>query len=129
MSRDAEDDDHTAFIRFEGLRAPGSEEDAVLSRAAFMMHGFGMRNSVADGDPSFVPDDYLNGISAETSITVAELCTAGLWVRVDDGYEILDDDMISMSLNSHIQVRRMDQCEKVFGGCRPDSDAPSRCGH
>jgi hypothetical protein len=67
MGRDAEDSDHAAFIRFEGLRAPGRDEDAVLSRAAFQMHGFGMLNSIRDGHPGFVSDDYLNAIAAETS--------------------------------------------------------------
>lgn len=129
MSRDAEDDDHTAFMSFEGLRARGADNDAVLSRAAFMMHGFGMRNSIAYGDPGFVSDEYLNDVSAETSITATELCTAGLWARVDGGYEILDDAMIEMTLNSHIMVRRMDQCDKVLGGCRADEEDASRCGH
>ena len=101
----------------------------MLSRAAFQLHGHGMRNSIADGDPGFVSDEYLNTITAETSITAAELCAASLWVRVDGGYEVMDDAMIEMTLNAHIQVRRMGQCEKDLGGCSPDPDDAARCGH
>lgn len=105
MTRDAEDEDHTRFVRFEGLRAPDRDEDAVLSLAAFQLHGFGMMNSIKDGHPGFVSDDYLNAISAESSITATELCTAGLWVRVTDGYEILGDEMFHMSIGGNRRAR------------------------
>ena len=101
----------------------------MLSRAAFQMHGFGMLNSIRDGHPGFVSDDYLNTISAETSITAAELCTAGLWVRVDDGYEILDTEMIEMSLNANIRTRRYEQCEGPLGGHKANPENASLCGH
>jgi hypothetical protein len=116
VTRGAEDDDYTNFIRFEGLRPPGEGQDAVLSLAAFQMHGFGMMNSIKDGHPGLVSDDYLNAISAETSITATELCTAGLWVRVHGGYEIMDEELLDMSIDGNRRARRMQQCEDALGG-------------
>ena len=43
---DALGDDHTTFIKAEGMPA--------LSRAAFQMHGFAGINSIQDGRPGFV---------------------------------------------------------------------------
>lgn len=63
MSRDFEDDDHTTF--FAVKRDDG--DDAVLSGAAYELHTFGMMNSIKDGHPGFVSDEYLNAISAETN--------------------------------------------------------------
>ncbi|ODU05981.1 MAG: hypothetical protein ABS81_06075 [Pseudonocardia sp. SCN 72-86] len=123
------EDRHRKFVRFEGLRAEGTEEDAVLSLPAFELHGHGMRNSIADGDPGFVSDSYLNAVNAKTTVTAAELCTAGLWLRVDDGYEILDPEMVQMTLESYILVRRLGQCEAVLGGHRRASADPGKCGH
>lgn len=129
-AEDDEDDDHTRFVQFEGLRAEGRDDDAILSLAAFNLHGHGMRNSISDGDPGFISDDYLNAISAETSITAAELCTSGLWCRVDGGYEVLDDEMYRMSLDGNRRMRRMQQCEDDLGGHRedPNSGLCSHCG-
>jgi hypothetical protein len=98
----ADDEYETTFIRMHGHGADG-QDDPVLSRAAFMLHGFAVTNSVTDGDPGFVSDDYLNAISAETSIVAAELCTAGVWERVEGGYKVLDREMLIMALDAHDQ--------------------------
>lgn len=99
MGRDFEDEDHTQFLRLEGT---GNEEkdDHVLSRAAFQLHSFGMINSVREGNPGFISDDYLNSIAAETTLTAAELVTAGLWERSADGYLVLDPHMLQMLLDA-----------------------------
>ena len=68
---DALGDDHTAFIQFEGM--------PVLSQAAIQLHTAGIVNSIQDGQPGFVSDDYLNAIAAETTTTVLELEAAGMW--------------------------------------------------
>jgi len=93
---DALGDDHTAFMQFEGM--------PVLSRAAFQLHSFGIVNSIRDGQPGFVSDDYLNAIAAETTTTVLELEAAGLWERRDGGHLVVADEMVREAINA--QERR-----------------------
>jgi len=96
---DEEDEDETTFIDFEGL--------GVLSRAAFELHSFGIVNSVKDGHPGFVSDEYLNAISAETTTTTLELEAAGLWERRDGGYLVAADDMLRMLINHNEEQDRL----------------------
>lgn len=126
MSRDAEDDDHTTFLRLEGLHNESGEEP-VLSRAAFQLHGFGIINSVRDGHPGFVPDDYLNAISAETSVTATELCMAGMWRRTKGGYEVLDRQMLDMAIDADRRQKEMTENCRETGGHEPDPEAPDYC--
>src|SRR5215211_8139690 len=81
MSRRADDDEHSTFIRLEGLR-DGHGSEPIVPMAALQLHAAGIVNSARDGHPGFVSDDYLNAIAAKTSITATELCTAGMWRRV-----------------------------------------------
>ena len=37
-----------------------------------------------------MPDEYLDDLSMETTITAAELCTADMWERVGGEYRVLD---------------------------------------
>ena len=126
MSRDAEDEDHQRFLRLEGLHDAEGEEP-VVSLAAFQLHGHGIVNSVQDGHPGFVSDQYLNAIAAETTITAAELCAAGMWQRVDGGYEVLDREAVELSVE---QFRKMDEdrefCQTT-GGHEPSYDDPDLC--
>jgi hypothetical protein len=78
---DALGDDHTTFIKAESM--------PTLSRAAFQMHTFGGINSIQDGRPGFVSDEYLNATAAETTTTVLELEAAGMWERREGGYLIV----------------------------------------
>src|ERR1700761_2174074 len=89
---DADDqgDGHASFIQFEGMPA--------LSRGALQLHMAGIINSIADGHPGFVSDDYLNAIAAETTTAVLELETAGMWGRRDGGYFILDDQAVKVAI-------------------------------
>jgi hypothetical protein len=126
MSCDPEDEDHTTFFRLEGSHtAEGGEP--VVSRAAFQLHGHAIVNSAQDGHPGFVPDEYLNAISAETTIAAAELCAAEMWRRVDGGYEVLDREMVEMAVN---QFRKMDAdrefCQAT-GGHEPMDEDPDLC--
>ncbi len=92
-------EDETTFIDFEGL--------GVLSRAAFELHSFGILNSVRDGSPGFVSDEYLNVISAETTTTTLELEAAGLWERRDGGYFVVAADMLHMLINHNEEQDRL----------------------
>ena len=125
MSRDAEDDDHTTFLRLGPPNAEG--EEPVLSRAAFQLHSFAIVNSADSDRPEFVPDEYLNSITAETTVTAAELCAAGMWRRVDGGYEVLDTHLIEVVAD---QMRKMER-DKEFcaatGGHEPHESNPDLC--
>jgi hypothetical protein len=58
-----------------------------------------------------VPDDYLehlDGLSIETTITAAELCTCGMWERVDGGYRGLDWGAVEVCLDQVRQIRGED---------------------
>ena len=84
-------------------------------------------NSVKDGHPGYVAADYLNAISAETTITAAELCTAGLWRRVDGGYEVVQRELVDMVVEQrrrHAEARRL--CQET-GGHKADEESPEIC--
>jgi hypothetical protein len=126
MSRDPEDDDHRTFFLLQGSHtAKGGEP--VVSRAAFMLHSHAIVNSAQEGHPGYVSDDYLNAISAETTVTAAELCAAQMWQRVDGGYELLDREMVDLAVE---QSRKMDAdrefCSATGGHESMDED-PELC--
>jgi hypothetical protein len=126
VGRSAEDDDHTTFLRFE-QEGGASDEDLILSRAAFTLHTAGIVNSVRDGHPGFVSDDYLNAITAETSVTAAELCTAGLWKRADGGYEVVDPEMLDMAIKADKEVTKITEDCAGKGGHFADPETPGWC--
>jgi hypothetical protein len=63
------------------------------------LHTFGIINSIKDGHPGFVSDDYLDAISAETTTIALELEAAGMWQRRDGGYFIVADEMVEMAID------------------------------
>jgi hypothetical protein len=71
----------------------------ALSMPAFQLHTFALIDSVQRGAPGFVSDDYLNSISAETTVSAIELETSGLWARRDGGYFINDPETINTVLS------------------------------
>jgi hypothetical protein len=117
MSHRGDDDDGTAFIDFEGL--------GVLSRAAFQLHSFGIVDSIKDGHPGFVSDDFLNAISAKTTVPALELEAAGLWERREGGYFIVADDMVDMLINHNEEMDRLaGECEARGAHLPPDDAHP-----
>jgi hypothetical protein len=126
MSRDPEDDDHTRFLRMGGTRNAEGEE-AVVSVAAFQLHGFGIINSVQDGHLGFVSDEYLNSVSAETTITAAELCAAGMWVRADGGYKVLDPEMVEHVTRFQRKTDQDAEFCQASGGHEPSDENPDLC--
>jgi hypothetical protein len=131
----SDDDGEASFFRLEGhdsVEDPGGGAP-VVSREAFLLHSYGVLNSIKLGSPGFVPDEYLESIAAETTTTAAELCTVGLWERADGGYLVLDREMLMMALDaddhfaslaaeceaagSHVPVERPDgriSCERCL---------------
>ena len=122
---DALGDDHTSFIQFEGMPA--------LSRAAFHLHTAGVINSINDGQPGFVSDDYLNAIAAETTTTALELEAAGMWERRDGGYFIVADDMVKVAIDFNERAdRQQAECARRGEHLPSGDDCESGwviCGH
>ena len=94
MSSDqaANDDDDPGQVSFILMRAEDTSDgqDRVMSRGAYDLQCRATMHSASCGHPGFVPDEYLDGLSTETTITAAELCTAGMWERAGGGYRVLD---------------------------------------
>ena len=97
---DALGEDQTTFIQFEGMPA--------LSRAAVQLHTAGIVNSIQEGRPGFVSDGYLNAIAAETTTTVLELESAGMWERRDGGYLIVADEMLKVAIDFNEKTDRLE---------------------
>lgn len=86
---DFADEEHTGFLRVE--KPDG--EDVTISNAAMTLSAAGLANSVSEGMPGFISDEYLGAIAAETDLTATELVLAGEWERVEDGYRVTDPKM------------------------------------
>jgi hypothetical protein len=115
MSSDeaAKDDQDPAHVRF--ILMPASEtfdgQERVMSRVAWDLQYRATAHSASCGHPGFVPDDYLehlDGLSIETTITAAELCTIGTWERVGGGYRVLDWEAVEVCLDQVRQIRGED---------------------
>jgi hypothetical protein len=59
-----------------------------MSRAAYDLQ-VPAAHAALCGHPGFVPGGCLAGLSVETTITAAELCTAGMRERVHSGERVL----------------------------------------
>jgi hypothetical protein len=104
---DGEDLEHVSFIRMRADETFDGQE-RVMSRAAYDLQCRATSHSAFCGHPGLVPDDYLeylDGLSIETTITAAELCTVGLWERVDSGYRVLDWEAVEVCLD-RVRERR-----------------------
>ena len=110
MSRGEPAGDGADRGRARFIRMPAGEtfdgQERVMSRGAYDLQVQATAHSASCGHPGFVPDDYLehlDGLSVETTITAAELCTIGMWERVDGGHRVLDWEAVEVCLD---QVRQ-----------------------
>lgn len=88
-----------------------------MTRAAWDLQVMATAHSANCGHPGFVPDDYLehlDGLNIETTITAAELCTAGVWERVDGGYRVLDWEAVEVCLDQIRQRRGEDPLAQAW---------------
>lgn len=113
-SHDAADDneepEHPRFIRMAASETFDGQE-RVMSWAAYDLQVQATVHSANCGHFGFVPDDYLehlDGLAIETTITAVELCTCGLWERVDGGYRVLDWEAVEFCLDLVRQRRGED---------------------
>jgi hypothetical protein len=107
----AEDPGHPRFIIMHATETFDGRE-RVMSRAAYDLQVLATAHSASCGHPGFVPDDYLehlDGLAIETTITAVELCTVGMWERVDGGYRVLDWEAVEVCLDQVRQRRGEDE--------------------
>jgi hypothetical protein len=122
---DAEDLEHVSFILMRADNAFDGQE-RVMSRAAWDLQCRATAHSVFRGHPGFVPDEYLAALSTDTTITAAELCTAGMWERVGDGYRVLDQESVEVCLDRVRQIRGEDAQALAWESKRQAQDEPVR---
>jgi hypothetical protein len=106
-AENAQDPEHVRFILMRAEDTFDGQE-RVMSQAAWDVQCRATAHSARCGHPGFVPDDYLDGLSVETTITAAELCTIGTWQRVDGGYRVLDWEAVEICLDQVRQKRGED---------------------
>ncbi len=72
-------------------------------------------------------DEYLNAVSGENSITVAELCATRVWQRVDGGYKVLDRETVEMTLATEVKRTLDAQFCQATDGHEPSDEDPDLC--
>lgn len=81
-------EDEQCYFDLGGRRGP------LVSGEGLRLHIDAIKHSVRRGTPGYVPDSYLNELGAHTTTAAAELCLAGVWERVIDGYRLHDQDFL-----------------------------------
>jgi hypothetical protein len=113
------------FLRFRGER--GSAADTLVSRTALRLHVYAVLASIEADHAGFVTDGYLDAVTVETSVDALELCTAGLWTRIDGGYRVLDSEVLRMASEVHRQLEELSARCRASGGHVPDTAHPGLC--
>ena len=127
MSQPGDDDEDLEPAPFILMRAEDTfdGQERVFSRPAYDLQVRATSHSATCGHPGFVPDDYLeqlDGLAIETTITAAELCTVGMWERVDGGYRVLDWEAVEVCLDHVREIRGEDaQAPAQGSGCHVDA--------
>ena len=99
----------------------------MVSRSALRLHVYAVLASIEAGTAGLVTDSYLDAVTAETSVDALELCTAGLWTRVDTGYRVLESEVMRMASEVHRQLEELSAMCRTSGGHEADSDHPGLC--
>jgi hypothetical protein len=116
---------YPVFVRFRGER--GSGADTMVSRSALRLHVYAVLASIEADTAGLVTDAYLDAVTAETSVDALELETAGLWTRVDAGYQVLDSEVMRMASEVHRQLDELSARCRASGGHEPDLAHPGLC--
>ncbi len=125
MNRRGDEAAYPAFVRFGGER--GLAADTLVSRRALRLHVYAVLASIEADHAGLVTDAYLDAVTVETSIDAFELCTAGLWTRIEDGYRVLDSEVTRMASEVHRQLEELSGRCRDSGGHVPDPAHPGLC--
>ena len=123
--RRGDDAAYPVFVRFGG--ASTSPDDTVVSRGALRLHVYAVLASIEAGHPGRVTDEYLDAVAAATSVDALELCTAGLWTRRGDGYDVLESEVMRMASEVHRQLEDLTAWCHRTGGHEADTEYPGFC--
>ena len=99
----------------------------MVSRSALRLHVYAVLASIEADSAGLVTDTYLDAVTAETSVDALELCTAGLWTRVDAGYQVRDGEVLRMASEVHRQLEELSARCRATGGHEPDAAHPGLC--
>ena len=116
---------YPVFVRFRGKGGPSA--DTLVSRTSLRLHVYAVLASIEGGHAGFVTDGYLDAVTADTSVDALELCTAGLWTRVEGGYRVLDSEVMRMASEVHRQLEELSAQCRASGGHVPDPAHPGLC--
>ena len=116
--------DMTVFVEVADLRARPTGRDVSLS--ALEVHVRVVDYTVHTDCPDFIDDAGLNAIAAGPVTTMAaiELCLAGLWRRIDNGYVIADDDFLRHMSHSSLARKAAGLCRKVWDALNRETFIP-----
>lgn len=99
----------------------------MVSRNSLRLHVYAVLASIEADRAGLVTDAYLDAVTAETSVDALELCTAGLWTRVDGGYRVQDSEVMRMASEVHRQLEELSSWCRAGGGHVPDAAHPGLC--
>lgn len=125
MDRRADEAAYPVFVRFRGERGPAA--DTLVSRSSLRLHVYAVLASIEADRAGLVTDAYLDAVTVETSVDALELCTAGLWTRIDGGYRVLDSEVRRMADEVHRQLEELSARCRASGGHVPDPAHPGLC--
>jgi hypothetical protein len=87
-----------------GETVAGFDARERVTAAAFELHARVTAESAVYGHPGFVPGGFTAGRSRQAAAAVAELCAAGVWEPVADGYRVLDQDAVRVRCQNSCRV-------------------------
>ena len=113
------------YVRFGGAGAAGA--DTLVSRTALRLHVYSVLASIEAGRPGLVTDAYLDAVTAETTVAAIELCTAGMWARVDGGYRVAEVETMRLAGEVHRQLAALTARCRAGGGHTADPEHAGQC--
>ena len=104
----------------------GAASPVALSAEAYRLHLYALSDSVVDGHPGRVTDEYLQARSVDDRC-VRELCAVASWEAVEGGYRILDEEALAAIVATFEEAGRVAQDCLTGTGHFEDPSNPGFC--